>query len=216
MSKIYHFGIVGCGAAADTHARLLAELPDARLAGVADKNPLAAAQFAEKYGAIAYESYEAMLADESIDVITVATPSCFHKENAIAALDAGKHVVLEKPMALNTVDCDAIIEKIRESGKMLTVMAQMRMSDDVAKVKKLVEENAFGKISLVELSMKYYRDEEYYAGSGWRGTFRFDGGGALINQGIHGIDLISYLLGEITGVKAMKKRSAIRSRQRTR
>ncbi len=205
MKNIFNFGIVGCGAAATTHARLLAELPDAVLVGVADKNPDSAKKFAAEYGARAYGSYEEMLADENIDIITVTTPSYFHKENAIAALEAKKHVVLEKPMALSAADCDEIIEKIKETGKQLTVMAQMRMSEDVVKVKRLVEEGAFGKISLVELTMKYYRDESYYGNSNWRGTLKFDGGGALINQGIHGIDFVMYIMGDILRVKAMKK-----------
>lgn len=205
MKKIFNFGIVGCGAAAITHARLLKELEGARLLGVADKNTDAAKGFADEYGAKAYESYEAMLSDPDIDVITVATPSYFHKENAIAALEAGKHVVLEKPMALSAADCDEIIKKIDESGKKLTVMAQMRMSDDVMKVKRLIQDDTFGKISLAELTMKYYRNPDYYANSNWRGTLKYDGGGALINQGIHGIDLIMYILGDILKVKAFKK-----------
>lgn len=205
MKKILNFGIVGCGAAAVTHARLLADIPDACLFGVADKNTEAASKFAAEYGATAYGSYEEMLADERIDVITVATPSYFHKENAIAALRAGKHVVLEKPMALCAADCDEIIENIKSTGKLLTVMAQMRMSEDVTKVKQLVSEGAFGKISLVELTMKYYRNEDYYASSNWRGTLKYDGGGALINQGIHGIDFIMYIMGDILRVKAFKK-----------
>ena len=205
MKDILNFGLLGCGAASVTHARLLAQIPDATLFGVADKNMEAAKRFAAEYGTRSYESYEQMLADESIDVVTVATPSYFHKENAIAALRAGKHVVLEKPMALCAADCDEIIKVIKETGKLVTVMAQMRFSEDVLKVKRLVEEQKFGKISLVELSMKYYRDKEYYANSDWRGTLKYDGGGALINQGIHGIDLIMYILGDILKVKAMKK-----------
>ena len=205
MTKILKFGLVGCGAAAVTHARLLLEIPDATLFGVADKNYEAAKKFADEYGARAYESYEQMLSDPEIDVVTVATPSYFHKENAIAALEAKKHVVLEKPMALSAADCDEIIEKMKECDRELTVMAQMRMSEDVARVRELVKSGAFGKISLVELTMKYYRNADYYANSNWRGTLKYDGGGALINQGIHGIDFIMYIMGDILRVKAMKK-----------
>ena len=193
MKDILNFGLVGCGAAAITHARLLAEIPEARLAFVADKNYEAARAFAEKYGATAADSLDAMLSDETVDAIIIATPSCFHKENAIAALNAGKHVVLEKPMALSTEDCDEIIEHIKSSGKILTGMSQMRFSDDVLKLKRLISEGAFGRISLAELVMKYYRSSEYYSSSDWRGTLKYDGGGALINQGIHGIDLIMYI-----------------------
>ena len=204
MKEKLNFGLVGCGAAAITHARLLAEISDASLYGVADKNTESAKTFAANYGAKAYTSYEELLLDPDIDVITIATPSYFHKDNAIAALGAGKHVVLEKPMALCAEDCDEIISMQKSSRKLLTVMAQMRFSEDVMKVKKLVEQSAFGKISLCELSMKYYRDASYYANSNWRGTLKYDGGGALINQGIHGIDLVMYILGDILSVKAMK------------
>lgn len=204
MEKIIKFGIIGCGSAASTHARLLAEIENAQLVGITDKRQESASAFAEKYGAKVYESYEKMLADPEIDVITVTTPSYFHKENAIAALDAGKHVVLEKPMALDTEGCDEIIKHINSSGKLLTSIFMMRFSDDVTKVKSMVENGELGKITLAALEMNYYRSPEYFSLSDWRGTLKYDGGGALINQGIHGIDLLLYILGDVTEVKAMK------------
>lgn len=207
LDKAINFGILGCGVIAAAHAAVLKELSGAKLIGVADSVIENAESFAKKHGITPCSSYEQMLSDDNIDAICVCTPSYFHEQNAIDAMDHGKHVVLEKPMALTTAACDRIFEKCKSSGKLLTVISQMRFSEDITKVKRLIEENSFGKISICELSMKYYRDPDYYAKSNWRGTLKYDGGGALINQGIHGIDLIQYLLGDISKLHAMTKTS---------
>jgi predicted dehydrogenase len=168
--------------------------------GVADKDPTVAEQFAHRHGTRAYLDYEEMLSDPAVDVICVCTPSCFHVSNTLRALEEGKHVVLEKPMAFCTADADRIIHGCQQSEKQVTVISQLRFSEDVARVKALLRENAFGRISLCSLSMKYYRGREYYAHSSWKGTRSFDGGGALMNQGIHGIDLLQYLMGPVKDV----------------
>ena len=200
VKRVYRFGILGCGMIANLHASAINSLPDATLAGVADSRAESAASFADRYGVKAYESYGSMLDDPEIDVVCVCTPSGFHAENAIAALEKGKHVVLEKPMAITVADADSIVETCEKTGRMLTVISQLRFSQDVAKVKKLVSEGAFGRITLCSLRMKYYRSREYYSAS-WKGTKRLDGGGALMNQGVHGVDLLQYVVGGIKGVE---------------
>lgn len=199
--KNYNFAILGCGVISKTHALAIESIENATLVGVADNNIEYARSFAEKYGVKAYSDYAEMLADSNVDVVCICTPSGFHAGNAIEALNAGKHVVLEKPMSISNEWADKVIATVEKTGKQLTVVSQFRFSDDIIKVKKLISENAFGKISLCTLTMKYYRTPEYYASSSWRGTLKFDGGGALINQGIHGIDMLDYIVGPITNVK---------------
>lgn len=202
---MFRFGILGCGMIANIHARAIQALPEAELLGVADHKPEMAKSFAEKFGGKSYESYAQMLSDDLLDVVCICTPSCFHVQNAIEALEMGKHVVLEKPMALTVEDSDRLIETCQRTGKLLTVISQLRFSEDVRRVKKLLEENSFGRLSLCNLKMNYYRDEAYYASSPWKGKKAFDGGGALMNQGIHGVDLLQYLVGPVKEVRGRIK-----------
>ncbi len=190
------FGILGCGMIARFHADAILSLEDAQLVGVADAMPEFAKSFAEKYNIRAYESYEAMLADPQIDAVCICTPSGFHAPNALQALQAKKHVVLEKPMAFTAKETKQLEEEAAKSGCVLTVICQLRFSKDVQKIRKLLAENAFGKLVFCDLYMKYWRDPAYYASSNWKGTRKFDGGGALMNQGIHGVDLLLYLAGD--------------------
>ena len=193
------FGILGCGMIANVHFGAISRIENAELVGVADNNYEFAKKFAQKHGNKAFIDYNDML-NSDIDVVCVCTPSCFHAPNAIEALKKGKHVVLEKPMALSTKDADLVISTAKQNKKLVTVISQLRFSDDIVRVKNLIENGAFGKISLCELSMKYYRTEEYYSSSPWKGTLKFDGGGALMNQGIHGVDLFQYILGDVKKV----------------
>lgn len=188
------FGIVGCGMIADIHAQALQSLCDVRLIGVTDVNFTNAKAFAEKYGASAYETYEQMLEDKNIDAVCICTPSGYHAEQAKKALLAGKNVAVEKPMAMTAKDADSVIETAKESGKLLTVISQLRFSPDIIRLKEAVENGSFGHIHFCNLYMKYWREESYYAGSHWKGSRMLDGG-VLMNQGIHGIDLLRFVIG---------------------
>lgn len=194
--KNVKFGILGAGVIASFHADAINSLDNATLVGVYDKNSDGARSFSEKYNIKAYESYESMLFDDGIDAVCICTPSGFHAQQAIKALEYKKHVVLEKPMAFSGEDADKVAKAREESGKLLTVVSQLRFSDDIQKIRKLIAEGAFGEISLCDLYMKYWRSEQYYAQSTWRGTKALDGGGALMNQGIHGVDLLLYIAGD--------------------
>lgn len=199
MTKNVKFGILGCGMIASIHADAIKNIEGATLVGVADNNLEFAQKFATKHSVLAFDSYEQMLGSD-IDVVCVCTPSCFHAQNAIDALDNGKHVVVEKPMALSVADADRVDEASKRNGKLVTVISQLRFSKDVIRLKEYVESGAFGKISLCTLTMKYYRSKEYFASSNWKGTLKFDGGGALMNQGIHGVDLMQYVMGGVKSV----------------
>lgn len=196
MSQKLRFAIAGCGMIAGFHADAIRSLKNAELIGAVDYSFERAEKFCEKYDIKAYGSFDEVLADGDVDAVCICTPSGLHAEQAIKALQSKKHVVIEKPMALNTADCDKIIAECENSGCMLTVISQLRFNEDVQKIKKLVEDNAFGDLVFCDLYMKYWRDPEYYANGGWKGTIALDGGGALMNQGIHGIDLIQYIVGE--------------------
>ena len=200
--EMIRFGILGCGAIARFHAEAIASLENAILIGVADAYLEGAQRFAQDYQVKVYADYNEMLADEDIDAVCICTPSGFHAENALQALRAKKHVVLEKPMAFTKAETKAIEVEVEKSGCVLTVICQLRFSDDVRRVKQLLNDRALGELVFCDLYMKYWRDQAYYASSNWKGTRRFDGGGALMNQGIHGVDLLLYLMGDAKVVHA--------------
>lgn len=194
MEKM-RFGILGCGTIAATHARAIQSLPEAELAGVADKNPEAAKRMGEAFGVPVYENEEALFGDESIQGVCICTPSHLHEKNALDALSHHKHVVLEKPMALNAEAADRVLQGCLENHCLLTVISQLRFAPEIRRVKALLKKGAFGKLLFCNLSMRYWRSPEYFSSSSWRGRLQYEGGGALMNQGIHGMDVLQYLLG---------------------
>lgn len=195
MKKI-KFGILGCGTIGDVHARAIAELPElCELAALCDVNPARAKEYAKKYNVKAYSDYSEMLRDPDIDAVSICTPSGMHADQAIAAIEAEKHVLCEKPMALTTADAERIRAAEARSNKKLSVVFQMRYTEDIQYIKKVIEDGMLGQLTFCDLYMKYWRDESYFKVSPWRGTFAMDGGGALMNQGIHGIDIMHYLCG---------------------
>lgn len=205
MNKtILNFGLLGCGMAAEVHAGAIKSLENAYLYGVADADASRAAAFAEKQSVKSYNNFDELLMDSSIDVVCICTPNGFHAQNAIAALDAGKHVVVEKPLALNKSDCDAVKEAVEKSGRTLTVISQLRFSEDVTAVKKVIDEGKLGKIVLASAYLKYWRSPEYYSEGKWKGSKGLDGG-ILMNQGIHGVDLLLYLAGNANVINAKSK-----------
>ena len=199
------FGIIGSGVISQVHALALEEIEEAVPAGVFAPNRDRAEAFAARHNMKAYPSYEAMLADGEIDAICICSPSGLHADQAVQALEAGKHVVLEKPMALTVAQGQRICRAAEDSQHLLTVISQHRFHKDVQRVKALIDAGAFGQLVLCDLNMKYWRDPSYYAASRWRGTWEMDGGGALMNQGIHGVDLMRYLVGDATLLRGRAK-----------
>lgn len=205
MSKTYRFGLVGCGTIARIHAAAIASMRHAQLAGVFDPVAACARAFAEQYPCVVYSTLEEMLWDSELDVINICTPSGTHAEIALAAARAGKHVVVEKPLAINLTDAKKVVRAQKETGVRICVISQLRFAPDVQALHTAMENGAFGTMILGSLSMRYSRSKEYYKNGGWRGRWATDGGGALMNQGIHGLDLLCYLCGRVARVQAVSK-----------
>ena len=197
-----NFAIIGCGAAAKIHAGALSGLENGRLYGVFDHDEKRAKAFAAEHGCRAFATMTELLSCKEVDIVNVCVPSGLHAEVAIAALNAKKHVVVEKPMAITKEQIAAIIAAAENNGGKVAVITQYRFTPATQKVKKALDEGKLGKLLLADFSGKYYRSADYYASAAWRGTMAMDGGGALMNQGIHGIDVIQYLLGGVKSVQA--------------
>ncbi len=204
MLKV-RFGIIGCGMIANFHAAAIAQVREAELRACFDQYAPGAAAFAEKNTITAFHSLEEMLESDAIDAVSICTPSGMHAPQTLAALRAGKHVVVEKPMSLSLEDADAIIDLSERMKRKVCVISQYRFQDAVQAVKRAIDGGAFGRIVSASLAMKYYRSQEYYASGGWRGTWKMDGGGALMNQGIHGVDVFRYLMGPVRTLTALTK-----------
>lgn len=196
MDKV-RFGIIGCGVISSFHARAIACIEEAELYGCVDAYAPSAERFAKEHGVKQYASLEDMLADPAIDAVTICTPSGLHTQQAIAAMRAGKHIVCEKPMSLTLEQADELIRTANETGVKVCIISQFRFTPAVQAVKKAIEAGALGKIVSGSLQMKYFRSDEYYASGAWRGTWAMDGGGCLMNQGIHGVDVFRYLMGPV-------------------
>lgn len=200
--EVLGFGIIGCGTISNWHAGAISNIPDARLVGVTDVRKESREEYAGKWNTKAYDSYEDMLKDNEIDVISICTPSGLHAPLAIQAANAGKHVITEKPMAINLQEADDMIKACEINNVKMAVISQLRFADGVIKLKDAVDKGLLGKLVSGDIYMKYYRSQEYYDKGGWRGTWKMDGGGALMNQGIHGIDLLQYIMGDVKSVFA--------------
>ncbi len=199
------FGIIGCGMISDWHAGAIAKIQGARLIGVTDINEKSRNAFSAKYHTEAVNTVEDLLARPDIDVICICTPSGLHAPFAVQAANAGKHIIVEKPMAINLKEADEIINACEANGVKVAVISQLRFSQAVCKLKGAVEKGLLGTLVTGDIYMKFYRSQEYYNKGGWRGTWKMDGGGALMNQGIHGIDLLQYVMGPVKSVYARTK-----------
>lgn len=203
--KTISFGIIGCGVISEWHASVIEEIEGAKLIGAFDRNIDRLAEFCEKHACKMYTDLTEFLADTEMDAVSVCTPSGAHAPLVIAAANAGKHIVVEKPMAITKEQLDDIVEAVERNGVQLTSIAQCRYGDEVQRVKKMIENGELGELLLGDVYMKLYRSPEYYASAGWRGTWAMDGGGALMNQGIHGIDCLQYLMGPVKNVSSICK-----------
>jgi UDP-N-acetyl-2-amino-2-deoxyglucuronate dehydrogenase len=196
------FGIVGAGIIAAIHADAIALLPDARLVAVTDVAAGAAQAFAATRGCAAELSLDDLLARRDVDVVCVCVPSGQHAEVGIRAAKAGKHLVIEKPVDVTLEAADRLLAAAREAGVALTVMSQHRFDPGVIAAKRLIDDGALGTLVLGEASTKWYRAQDYYDSAPWRGTWALDGG-ALLNQGIHYVDLLLWCMGPVTEVTAV-------------
>jgi predicted dehydrogenase len=196
------FGIIGCGMIAHFHARAIGDIRGAKLAACFDKIPAAADKLAEVTGCRAYHDLNVMLADPAVDVVTIGTPSGAHLEPALAAAGAGKHVIVEKPLEITLRRCDKIIAACDQAGVVLSTIFPSRFHQSSRELKRAVEQGRFGRLTLGDAIVKWHRTQAYYDSSAWRGTWKFDGGGALMNQAIHSVDLLTWLMGPVAEVRA--------------
>jgi predicted dehydrogenase len=202
------FAIVGCGVIAPTHARALRQLAGrAELVACSDVVPARAAELAAEFG-IEARPFDDVLADPAVDAISVCTPSGLHAEVGVPALLAGKHVIIEKPMEVTVEACDLLLEAQSASGTALGVVCQHRFDPASALVKGAVDDGALGPLVLAEARVPWYRSQEYYDSGDWRGTWALDGGGALMNQGVHTLDLLRWICGPVTSVYARARTAA--------
>ena len=200
MSKKYGFGIVGCGVISKWHISAAELIPNAKLIGVFDNRKESAEKVAAEHSCRVFDTFEDMLACSDIDIISICTPSGLHAPLAIKAANAGKNIICEKPMAITHEQIDELIAAVENNHVKMAVISQLRFTESVQKVKKAIDNGELGKILVGDVYMKYYRSPEYYASSAWRGTWAMDGGGALMNQGIHGVDVLQYLVGPVKSV----------------
>lgn len=189
------FAIVGSGAIADFHARAIAAVAGAELRAVHSRTPAGAGRFAAAHGCVAETSLPDLLARPDIDVVCVTVPSGMHGEIAIQALEAGKHVLCEKPLEITTERVDAMIAAAERANRVLAGVFQSRLTEGAQRLKQAVRDGRFGRIALCSGYVKWWREPDYYAGSSWKGTAALDGGGALMNQAIHTVDLLQWLMG---------------------
>jgi len=185
------------------HADAIEELSGGELYGVYDAYPESAKRFAAARGCRQFETLEELFTCADVDIVNVCTPSGSHAELAIRAAEAGKHVVVEKPMAITKEQLNAMVAAVEKHKTKVAVITQLRFVPSIQKAKQAIDEGRLGKILLADFQGKFYRSKEYYEKGGWRGTWAMDGGGALMNQGVHGVDLIQYLMGGVKSVSAI-------------
>lgn len=197
------FGIMGCGAISETHARAIGQVEGARVVAACSRMPGKAATFAGAFGCDPVPDLEALLGRPDVDVVVIGTPSGQHAEQGIAAARAGKHVVVEKPVDVSLAKADALIAACREAGVLLSVVSQFRFLAAVVRTKEAFAQGRFGTPTLGSAYIKWYRPQSYYDSAAWRGTWAQDGGGCLMNQGIHAIDQLLHLFGPVERVQGV-------------
>jgi predicted dehydrogenase len=200
-----HVGIIGGGNISQTHARAARQIPDVRVAAVYGSNHEKVGKLASEHAATAYSDFAKFLSHRPMDLVAIGSPSGLHAEQGIAAARHGLHVLSEKPLDISTARADALIAAASEAGVKLGVFFQDRFKADLLRVKQWMTNGLLGRPILVDARVKWFRPASYYADSHWRGTLRFDGGGALINQAIHTADLLLWLVGDVAAVQAMRK-----------
>ncbi len=194
------FGIVGCGMIANFHAKAIENIKGAKVIGCFDMIAPAVDRFSAEKGCLGYHKLEDMLANPEIDIITICTPSGAHRDPAIEAAKAKKHVIVEKPLEITLKRCDAIIKACEDNGVQLGTIMPSRFSSANIELKNAIEKGRFGKLTLGDTYVKWWRTQQYYDSGGWRGTWALDGGGAYMNQAIHNVDLLYWFMGDVAEV----------------
>jgi UDP-N-acetyl-2-amino-2-deoxyglucuronate dehydrogenase len=189
-------GLVGCGAISTQHLEAIAAVDGLRLSAVASASTDRARAVAERWGVPWFTRLEDLLGRDDVDAVTICTPSGLHPEHALEALHSGRHVVVEKPIALSVADAEAVINAGRERGLLVATISQRRFEPALGALRAAVEAGALGRIVLINAEGLYHRPQSYYDSAAWRGTRDLDGG-VLMNQAIHMIDLVRWIGGPV-------------------
>lgn len=199
--------VAGCGMIGGVHVAALKGIPDARAVGAWSRSPERTAAFAAEHRILGYQSFPELLSDPAVQAVIICLPSGYHAEYGIQAAQAGKHVIVEKPIDVTEARAQSLIEACRKAGRHLSVVFQNRYSSAALKVKRALDAGVLGPLVLGDAYVKWWRSPQYYAGSPWRGTRAIDGGGALINQSIHTIDLLQWFMGGARRVSGLVRTS---------
>ncbi len=198
----YRFGIVGAGMIAEFHAKAIEAMEGAEVAAIYSRRLQPADAFAAQHDCVSYTDYEAFLRHEGLDIVTICTPSGAHLEPVEAAAKAGKHIICEKPLEVTTERVDRMIDVCDRHGVMLAGIFPRRFNEATHLLKCEIDAGRFGTINMADAYVKWWRTQAYYDSGAWRGTWALDGGGALMNQSIHTIDLLLYVMGDVKTVRA--------------
>lgn len=204
-NSLFNIAILGCGKVAHLHAKAIQNLKNARLAGVWSRTPKTAIMFAAQYGTTFYAEIKDLVKREKIDLVIVCTPHPFHLHPVLEAAKAGANILVEKPLASTLEDADKIIEACKKAGVKLGVISQRRWYAPVKRVKEAIEAGKIGKPVFGTINMLGWRDKNYYDADEWRGTWKMEGGGVLVNQAPHQLDILLWFLGEIDEVFGLWK-----------
>src|ERR1700722_19588488 len=200
-----HIGLIGGGNISETHARAARTIPNVEIGAVFGTNAERVGRLCCEYGGKAVSNFDEFLAHRPMQLVAMGSPSGLHAEQGIAAARHGLHVLTEKPIDITLERADALIAETRKAGVQLGVFFQDRCKPDILSVKHAVDAGVLGNPILMDARVKWYRPPEYYANSRWRGTWALDGGGALINQAVHTLDLMLWIFGEVKAVQAICK-----------
>ena len=195
-------GLIGGGNITETHARAARAIPGVEIAAIHGTNANKIDGLCREFGGAPYDNFDAFLKHKPMDLVIIGSPSGLHAEHGIAAARQGLHVLTEKPIEVSVARADALIAAAKHFDVQLGVIFQDRTKPHILQLKKWIDEELLGKVLFVDARVKWYRPPEYYANSRWRGTLALDGGGALINQGVHTVDLLLWLLGDVARVQA--------------
>lgn len=193
--RVFGFGVVGCGVISDTHLDAIGLLPNAQVVAVCDTREDAARAKAEKYGCAWYTDLAEMLKREDLHVCNVVVPSGLHARLGVQCAEAGKHVICTKPIDITLENIDSLIAAADRNGVLVGATHQCRGTSVYKRLKQAIEDRRLGKLLYGNAIVPWYRSDEYYS-DGWHGTRKLDGGGALMNQSIHYIDLLLWMLGD--------------------
>ena len=203
MSRDYGFAITSLGMIADFHARAIQAMKGGRLAACYSRKKEAVDAFAAKYNCKPCYDYKSLLADREVDIVTICAPSGAHLDYALPAIRAKKHLIVEKPLEITLRRCDKMIKAADKAGIMLGAIFPSRFVEASQVAKKAIVEGRLGRLTLADAYVKWWRTQAYYDSGAWRGTWDLDGGGALMNQSIHAIDLLQWLAGPVKSISAV-------------